>query len=154
MSSIQNSHSSISIDYSGMTQSTASEDMKEDICLSDLYSLLQTSISTVESSPHNSIDTLTLLMEKICSQQEQLQKACPLNERMEFWKQLNGTWLFVIESAFKSKRLKFEDWKVVGETIVAAGDVLSLYGLVDYPLGLEEAKIIEAICSHLPELKE
>lgn len=85
---------------------------------------------------------------------EQLQKACPLNERMEFWKQLNGTWLFVIESAFKSNKLEFEDWKVVGETIIAAGDVLSLYGLVDYPLGLEEAKIIEAICSHLPELKD
>ena len=128
-----------------------SEEFKEELCLSDLYSLLQTSISTVDSNPHQSIDTLTLLMEQICSQQESLQQASPPPTRLEFWRQVNATWLFVIESALRSETLKRKDWEKVCETIIAAGNVLSLYGLIDYPMGFSEAKIIETIINGLTE---
>lgn len=41
----------------------------QELCLSELYALLQSSVSTLDESPHKSLDTLTLLMEQICSQQ-------------------------------------------------------------------------------------
>lgn len=126
---------------------------KDELCLSDLYALLQTSISSLETQPHHSIDTLTLLMEQICSQQESLQQQTPANIRAEFWRQVNATWIFVIESVIKSQKLEKSDWKVVSETVIAAGDVLCLYGLVDYPMGFAEAKIIEAICNGVSELE-
>ena len=128
-----------------------SEELKEELCLSDLYAMLQTSISTVDSNPHQSLDTLTLLMEQICSQQESLQQASPPPIRLEFWRQVNATWLFVIESALRSGTLKKQDWKVVCETIIAVGNVLSLYGLLDYPMGFSEAKIIETIVTGLSD---
>lgn len=140
-----------SVENSGITG--ISDEFKEEVCLSELYSLLQNSIEVVDHSPHQSLDTLTLLMERICSQQEALQVGNPLPDRQEFWSQLNATWLFVIENAFKSKELNLEDWKVVCETVVAVGDVLSLYGLVDYPLGFSETKIIEAICNGISEIQ-
>jgi hypothetical protein len=123
----------------------SSEGVKEELCLSELYALLQSSVSTLDESPHKSLDTLTLLMEQICSQQEALQAASPPEVRLEFWRQVNATWLFVIESILKSKALKKSDWKVVCETIIAVGNVLSLYGLIDYPLGFSEYEILSAI---------
>ena len=55
--------------------------IENELCLSELYALLQSSVSTLDESPHKSIDTLTLLMEQICSQQEGLQAASPAEVR-------------------------------------------------------------------------
>ncbi|KAJ3326242.1 hypothetical protein HDV06_000118 [Boothiomyces sp. JEL0866] len=121
-------------------------------CLSDLYALLQTSISTLEQSPHQSIDTLTLLMEQVCAQQEVLQSTSAYQERLEFWRQVNETWLYVIDSAMKTKVLERGDWRAVCETVVAVGNVLSLYGMVDYPMGFAEARIVQAICRGLADI--
>jgi hypothetical protein len=143
-----------SLETSGaVTESShsSSEGVKEELCLSELYALLQSSVSTLDESPHKSLDTLTLLMEQICSQQEALQAASPPEVRLEFWRQVNATWLFVIDSILKSKALKKSDWKVVCETIIAVGNVLSLYGLIDYPLGFSEYEILSAICERIDD---
>jgi hypothetical protein len=117
---------------------------REELCLSELYALLQSSVSTLDESPHKSIDTLTLLMEQICSQQEALQMASPPEVRL----QVNATWIFVIDSILKSKDLQKGDWKVVCETIVAVGNVLYLYGLVDFPNGFAESELLELILTN------
>jgi hypothetical protein len=78
----------------------------------------------------------------------------PPSVRLEFWRQVNATWLFVIESLLKTKHFSKEEWKDVCRTVVAAGDVLCLYGLVDYPMGFAEYKIVEAICNGIDTLDE
>lgn len=85
---------------------------------------------------------------------ESLQVASPLDVRLEFWRQVNATWLFVIDSILKSKVLKKNDWMVVCETIVAVGNVLALYGLVDFPLGFSEYEILSCICERFDEFDE
>jgi hypothetical protein len=136
-----NTNSGITIDF----------EIKDELCLSDLYALLQASISSLDTAPTDSIDTLTLLMERICSMQGSLQPNPPM-VRLEFWRQVNATWLFVIESLLKTRHFNREEWKDVCKTVVAAGDVLCLYGLVDYPMGFQEYKIVEAICNGIENM--
>jgi hypothetical protein len=87
-------------------------------------------------------------MEQICSQQEALQMASPPEVRLEFWRQVNATWIFVIDSILKTKDLQKGDWKVVCETIIAVGNVLYLYGLVDFPMGFAESELLELILTN------
>ncbi|KAI8900874.1 hypothetical protein BC833DRAFT_562939 [Globomyces pollinis-pini] len=138
--------------FDSHSQITDPEESQTEPCLSEMYALLQTSISSIEHSPHESLDTLTLLMEQICSQQEALQNASPMSVRLEFWRQVNATWIFVIESVLKARVLAKADWRAVCETVVAVGNVLALYGMVDYDMGFAEAKIIQIICDGISDL--
>ena len=37
------------------------------------------------------------------------------------------------------------NWRAVGDAVESCGNVLELYGLVDFPVGVMEAKILQRI---------
>jgi hypothetical protein len=89
-------------------ENNSASSVSEEPCLSALYLHLENSISCIESDPHQALDTLTLLMEEICSKQEEIMSTTLESMRLEFWDQVNSTWIFVITSILKSKSLGFQ----------------------------------------------
>ena len=135
------------------------------------------SIST--ASYFEAFEKLTSIMESIClniesigliSTNEQIDHLMPLETRIDFWNQLNNTFVLAVrsvalltnssdESASEYEDINkngfgIEDWAALRDNVIACGDILELYGLVDYPVGFAESNIIEAIETRLTELKE
>ena len=85
---------------------------------------------------------------------------CQYN-REEFWRAVNDTWIFAIQMCERLKEkditgknsLSEDDWIAVRDSVIAWGDVLEWYGLVDYELGFSEELVLDAIHLHIHNRK-
>ncbi len=69
----------------------------------------------------------------------------------ELWKEVNETWLFCL--GVRQAGMTEEDWIALRDSVIAWGDVLEWFGLVDYEHGFLEEKILDAIHLRIHELK-
>lgn len=90
------------------------------------------------------IEVLVALLQNLCGNVEELGLTGmdDLVNQKKFWNRLNAAWMDVLKS---SHGIDPCDWKAVGEAVESCGNILELYGLVDYPLGFQEHKILERI---------
>jgi hypothetical protein len=111
----------------------------------------------------HSLELLSQIMDSVSTHCEALSLApddAPLCnfDRHQFWQGLNDTWLFAIQCAANAPAmpdqcLSEDEWIALRDSVIAWGDVLEWFGLVDYEMGLWEEDILDAIHLRIHNMK-
>ena len=111
--------------------------------LNQCYQLLSAVMDHIALNQHTlALETLVSLMQLICTHVQDLGLCEKSDQTSDFWNKVNDTWIQVLKSCHG---MDPQDWVAVSDAIESCGNVLELYGLVDYPFGFQESRVLEKI---------
>ena len=106
------------------------------------YKLIDKSLTHSHANqPLQAIQILVSLLHLVCKYTTHIAKQAHATQ-VCFWDRLNMTWFQVLDHA---DSVVDAEWRMVIQAIESCGNVLELYGLVDYPIGLQEDLILARI---------